>query len=74
MIAAVNGTEFLRRVRRIGKRRNIPVRFEPQRGKGSHGTMFFGDRSTTIKDRKKEIGAGLLSDMLRQIGLSKNDL
>ena len=74
MITAVNGTEFLRRIKRIGKCRNIPVRFEPQRGKGSQGTLFFGDRSTTIKDRNKDIGAGLLSDMLRQIGLTKNDL
>ncbi len=52
MIAAVNGTEFLRRVRRIGKRRNIPVRFDAVIGKGSHGVLFFGRRSTVIKDRK----------------------
>ncbi len=74
MIAAVNGTEFLRRVRRIGKRRNIPVRFDAVIGKGSHGVLFFGRRSTVIKDRKKEIGAGLLAAMLRRLGLSKRDL
>ncbi len=70
----MDGNEFMRRVKRIGKHRNIPVRFDPQRGKGSHGTLFFGDRVTIIKDRKKEISAGLLSDMLGQIGLTKNDL
>ena len=74
MITALNGTEFLRRVRRIGKRRNIAVRFDAVIGKGLRGVLFFGRRSTVIKDRKKEIGAGLLAAMLRRLGLSKRDL
>ncbi len=47
----MNGNEFMRRVKRICKRRNIPVRFDAVIGKGSHGVLFFGPRSTVIKDR-----------------------
>lgn len=43
-------------------------------GKGSHGRLYYGDRFTTLKDRKKEIGPGLLNAMLDQLGLTKKDL
>ncbi len=39
-------------------------RFETKRGKGSHGTLYYGSRKTILKDRKKEIGQGLLSKIL----------
>lgn len=42
--------------------------------KGSHVTLYYGSRKTTVKDRKKEITAGLLSAMVRQLGLSRLDL
>ena len=50
------------------------VLFDKGRGKGSHGRLYYGDRFTTLKDRKKEIGPGLLSAMLHQLGLTKRDL
>jgi mRNA interferase HicA len=43
-------------------------------GKGSHGRLYYGDRFTTLKDRKKEIGPGLFDAMLTQLGLTKADL
>jgi len=36
--------------------------------------LLFEDRLTTVKDPKKEIGPGLLQDMLKQLGLTKDDL
>jgi mRNA interferase HicA len=50
------------------------VTFEAERGKGSHGTVRFGDRYTVMKDRRKEIRPGLLHAMLRQLGLTERDL
>jgi mRNA interferase HicA len=50
------------------------VLFDKGHGKGSHGRLYYGDRFTTLKDRKKEIGPGLLSAMLQQLGLTKRDL
>jgi len=52
----------------------LSVFFNSRRGKGSHGRLYYGDRFTTLKDRKKEIGPGLLNAMLDQLGLTKEDL
>jgi len=60
--------------RRSGRQRGVEVSFEVERGKGSHGTVRFGDRYTVMKDRRKEIRPGLLHAMLRQLGLTERDL
>jgi hypothetical protein len=48
--------------------------FRPRSGKGSQGGLYYGDRFTTLKDRNKEIGTGLLKAMLDQLGLTRDDL
>ena len=48
--------------------------FDRGHGKGGHGRLYFGPRFTTLKDRKKEIGPGLLNAMLTQLGLARADL
>ena len=51
------------------------VAFDEKRGKGSHGTLSYGRRKMIVKDRrKKEVGAGLLAKMLRDLGLTLDDL
>ena len=67
----MNGTEFIKRIRRTARRHGVEVRFESRQGKGSHGRLYYGDRFTTVKDRKKEIGPGLLIKMLRDLGLNR---
>jgi mRNA interferase HicA len=52
----------------------MPVSFDRSHGKGGHGRLYYGDRFTTLKDRRKEIGPGLLNAMLDQLGLTKDDL
>ena len=42
-------------------------------GPGSHGTLYAGDRETTVKDRKKEIGKRLLAKVLGDLGIEKGD-
>lgn len=56
------------------KRKGVSYEFRKERGKGSHGMLYFGDRRTTVKDRKAEISPGLLRAMLKQLGLSLEDL
>ena len=70
----MRGHEFLERVRRIGKKRRISVRIDVKRGKGSHAILYFAGRKATLKDPRKEISPNLLSDMLRQLGLTRRDL
>ena len=70
----MNGHEFERKIKRIGRDRGVTVSFDAGHGKGSHGRLYYGDRFTTLKDRRKEIGPGLLKAMLDQLGLTKADL
>jgi hypothetical protein len=70
----MNGGEFERKIKRIGRDRGVAVAFDRGHGKGSHGRLYYGSRFTTLKDRKKEIGPGLLNAMLLQLGLTKADL
>jgi len=73
-MSGVTGSEFLRKIKHLGRRRGVAVSFDSGPGKGSHGRLYYGGRFTTLKDRKKEIGDGLLSAMLHQLGLKKADL
>jgi mRNA interferase HicA len=70
----MTGGEFERRIRKLGRIRSVRVTFDRGHGRGSHGRLYFGDRFTTLKDRKKEIGPGLLNAMLNQLGLTRDDL
>lgn len=69
----MTGRQFITRVRAIGKERGIAVRVDEKHGKGSQAMLYYGTRATTVKDRRKELGPGLLSAMIRQLGLIRND-
>ena len=70
----MKGSAFLRKVKAVARRKRLPYRWVPERGSGSHGTLYIGDRFTVVKDPKKELGPGLLSDMYKQLGIRKEDL
>ena len=44
------GSEFERRIRKVGRKRGVPVSFDSSHGKGSHGRLYYGDRFTTLKE------------------------
>jgi mRNA interferase HicA len=52
----------------------MSVRIDAKRGKGSHIVLYYGTRDTIVKDRRKEIGTGLLSKMIRDLGLERSDV
>jgi mRNA interferase HicA len=70
----MRGAEFVRRIQRVGRGRGISVVWVPERGKGSHGLLYYADRMTTVKDLKDEIPKGSLHAMLKQLGLTLADL
>jgi mRNA interferase HicA len=70
----MKGSEFLRKLKLIAKRNRLAYRWSPERGVGSHGTVYLGERFTIVKDLKKELGPGLLADMCKQLGIRKEDL
>ena len=69
----MTGREFIKRVRGIGRAHGVSVRVNTERGKGSHVTLYYGRANTIVKDRRKEIGLGLLSKMIRDLGLKRSD-
>lgn len=50
------------------------VEFTAERGKGSHGTLRLGDRITIVRNLKDELKTGTLHAMLKQLGLTLEDL
>ncbi len=67
----MNGKEFIRRVKKLGRARGIAVLIDKAHGKGSHQTLFYGSGRTTVKHG--EIGKGLLYDMLKQLCIDKRE-
>jgi hypothetical protein len=70
----VRGAEFERRVRRLARNRKVACQFVADKGKGSHGRLYFGDEYTTLKDRKKEIGRDLLAKMCGDLKIDPHEL
>lgn len=70
----MTGNELLRRLRRLARRRKLTFLYEGRPGKGGHGRVYMGDRFTTIPALTHEIAPGLLSKILRDLGLTRRDL
>ncbi len=67
----MNGNEFIKRAKRYAKKTGQDFRFDAGHGKGSHGRLFIGQNFTTVK--QSEISKGLLSDMLKHLGIDKRE-
>lgn len=70
----MKGSELIRRLRKLGRQEGVTVEFVPQRGKGSHGTLYFGERFAILRDLKDELKTGTLHAVLKQLGLTLQDL
>ncbi len=70
----MKGNELVRKVRRLGRRRGVKVVFVPERGKGSHVTLYYGDKLTIVRNPKDELKVGTLHAMLTQLGITLSDL
>jgi mRNA interferase HicA len=73
-LRSYDGNELVRRLIWLGRQRGVEVRLDELKGKGSHAALYYGLRRTTLKDRRKEIGPGLLRATLRHLGLTPPDL
>jgi hypothetical protein len=70
---AMTGAELIRKVRRLGRKRGVVVIFDPERGKGDHGLLWYGDRRTFVGGRGP-LKTGTLHGMLKALGLTLDDL
>lgn len=70
----MKGSEFLKKLKDLGRKQGVVVRIERRRGKGSHSTLFYGDRFTIIRNLKDELKTGTFNAMLKQLGIKESDL
>ena len=70
----MTGNEFIRKIRRLGRKCGVKVAFVPERGKGSHGTLYNGEKLTIVRNPKDELKTDTLHAMLTQLGLTLREL
>jgi len=70
----MRGNEFIKKVEMLGKERAVRVYIDKKRGKGSHQTLYFGERKTVIRNPKDELKTGTYHAMLKQLGISEKNL
>jgi hypothetical protein len=56
---SVKGSEFLRKMKVVARRRRLMFRWVPERGSGSHGTLYVGDRLTIREGSQERTWPGL---------------
>ncbi len=70
----MKGAESERRVQKLAKAKALSCFFIADKGKGSHGRLYLGTDFTTLKDRKKELGKGLLAKLCRDLKIDTGEL
>lgn len=68
----VDDRDFIRRVRKLGRRTGTSVAVDSAHGKGSHQRLYYGERFTTV--RRGEIPKGILRAMCKQLGIDPGEL
>ena len=69
----MKGSEFLRKIKKLGKEKGIKVELIQRRGKGSHSTLVYGQRFTIIRNLKDELKTGTYNAMLKQLNINEDE-
>jgi mRNA interferase HicA len=70
----MKGSEFLRKLRALAHQRSVAIRLNAERGKGSHQTLYYGDKFTVLRNVKDELKTGTFRAMCKQLGVDPKDL
>ena len=70
----MKGSEFIRKLKKLAEERGVHFSYFPDKGKGSHGGIKFGDKTTIIRNPKDELKTGTFEAMCKQLGISKKGL
>ena len=66
--------EFLRRLRKLARKRGLPLVVNASRGKGDHSRLKLGDKVSYLPGMKGEIRTGTLRAICHQLGIEEKDL
>ncbi len=67
----MDGPQFVRRARRYAGRTGRSFRYDPRRGRGSHGVLYVGERRTVVQ--RGELKPGTYRNMLKQLDIPKEE-
>ncbi len=70
----MKGTEFLKKLKALAKKKGWAFEWRPDRGKGSHGTAYLNGQKTVVRNLKDELKTGTFHGMLKQLRIDENDL
>lgn len=70
----MKGNELIRKLQQYAKTHGLYFGIDEKRGKGSHITLYLGDRSTIIRNPKDELKTGTFHAILKQLDVAQNDL
>jgi mRNA interferase HicA len=70
----MKGNELIKKVKKLAKKRSIKARVDEKRGKGSHVTLYFGDKFTIVRNPKDELKTGTLNAILKQLGIKEDEI
>ena len=70
----MKGSEFIKKVKKLAKSNNLSARVDRKRGKGSHVTLYYGDKFTIVRNPKDELKTGTLNAMLKQLGIKADEI
>ena len=70
----MKGSEFIKRVKKLAKAKDLPFEVSRERGKGSHITLYYGNRYTILRNPKDELKTGTYHAMLKQLEIDKSEM
>jgi len=70
----MKGNELIKRIKRLAKKKSIECEYRRERGKGSHGTLYYEDRRAIIGNPKDELKKGTFFAVLKQLDIDENEL
>ncbi len=69
----MTGNEFIKRLKKLAKTKGLEISIDKSRGKGSHITLYYGDKFTVVRNLKDELKTGTYKAMLKQLGIEEDE-
>lgn len=69
----MKGNEFVKRVKKLAKVKGKTVSINKSRGKGSHITLYYGQKFTVVRNLKDELKTGTYKAMLKQLEIKEDE-
>ena len=65
----MNTRELIRKLRRLARKRSIYFDVKDHESKGSHRTIYLGDRKQTVPWTTNDLTAGTIRGILKRLGV-----